>query len=92
MHWAFAAAKLVGVAFQQGKARAAVLKVYAKLARCRAGAKAPKDRIDQRDRHAVAVHHGDIDGVFMHRFGQRRGRAHRAFRVDQGCEFRGRVG
>ena len=67
----------------KAEARATVLEVDAEFLRGDPRAKAPENRINQRHRHAVTVHHGDVDRVFVHRLGQRRGTCHRAFGVDQ---------
>ena len=75
----------------QAEARATVLEGDAEFFRCDAGAEAPEDRIDQADGHTVTVNDGDVDGVFVHRFGQRFGGGHGAFGVDEGGEFRGRL-
>ena len=44
-----------------------------------------EDRIDQRDGHAIAVHHGDIDSVFVDSLGNLGGRRHGPFWINQGC-------
>ena len=60
---ALSAPGLVRVAFCERETGAAVLEVDAEVSRGEACAEAVEDRIDQRDGHAVAVDHGDIDGV-----------------------------
>ena len=92
VHGALIAAQFVGMAFLQGKARPAVLQQDAKFFRCDARSEAVENRVNQADRHAVAINHGDIDRVFMHRFTDRRGRCHGCIRVDQGGQLRGRFG
>ena len=92
MHRAFAAFQLIRVAFLQCETRATVLQQDAELVRGDARAEAVEDRIDERDRHAVAVDHGDIDRVFMHRLADRGGGGHGAFGVDQGRKGAGGFG
>ena len=87
VHRAFARRGLIRVAGGKGEACAAVLEGDAEFFRCDARAKAPEDRIDQADGHTVTVNDGDVDGVFVHRFGQRFGRSHGAFGIDQRGEF-----
>ena len=48
-----------------------------------------EDRINQRHRHAITIHHGDIDRVFVHRLADRRGGGHGAFGIDQRCKGAG---
>ena len=92
MHRPLARRQLVRVARLERESRPPVLEQDAEFLRRDARAEAVEDRIDQRNRHPVAVDHGDIDRVLVHRLGQRGRGGHRLVRVDQRGQLRRRAG
>ena len=92
MHRAFAALQFVRMAFFQRETRTAVLQKDAELVRSDSRAKPVENGIDQRHRHTVAIHNGDVDRVLMHRLAERCGGSHGVFRVDQSRERTGGFG
>ena len=82
VHRPLARRRLVRMPGLQREPRAAVVEQDAALRRRDPRPEAVEDRVDQRHRHQVPVHHRQVDRVAMHRLHRRNRPRHRALRID----------